>query len=107
VNAEPASAPGFVPLDVRFPGSRDEQFEAFVADVGPYIPVPVPGLGPVGVPGGGALQAVVARVIPGGPPEPDQWRPDVGRLETDVLPVVQDLRIYIHGDWWFHRAHDD
>jgi hypothetical protein len=56
-------------------------------------PVPVPGLGPVGVPGGGALQAVVARVIPGGPPEPDQWGPDVDRLETDVLPVVQDLRI--------------
>lgn len=37
MNAEPASAPGFVPLDVRFPGSRDEQFEAFVADVGPYL----------------------------------------------------------------------
>ena len=34
MNAEPASAPGFAPLDVRFPGSRDEQFEAFVADVG-------------------------------------------------------------------------
>jgi len=37
VNAEPASAPRFAPLDVRFPRSRDEQFEAFVADIGPYL----------------------------------------------------------------------
>lgn len=28
---------GAVPLDVRFPGSRDEQFEAFVAHLGPYL----------------------------------------------------------------------
>lgn len=44
MNAEPASAPeaawpsGARPgVDVRFPGSRDEHFEAFVADVGPYL----------------------------------------------------------------------
>jgi len=44
VNAEPISAPaatepfgGRLRLEVRLSGSRDEQFEAFVADVGPYL----------------------------------------------------------------------
>ncbi|MEU7876522.1 SigE family RNA polymerase sigma factor [Dactylosporangium sp. NPDC049140] len=44
MNAEPANAPGATGppgamphVEVRFPGSRDEQFAAFVADVGPYL----------------------------------------------------------------------
>jgi RNA polymerase sigma-70 factor (sigma-E family) len=44
VNAEPVSAPEVAPppgayprIEVRFAGSRDEQFEAFVADAGPYL----------------------------------------------------------------------
>jgi RNA polymerase sigma-70 factor (sigma-E family) len=44
VNAEPVSAPEAIEpsgsrprVEVRISGSRDEQFEAFVADVGPYL----------------------------------------------------------------------
>lgn len=44
MNAEPISAAaatgpsgGRLRLEVRLSGSRDEQFEAFVADVGPYL----------------------------------------------------------------------
>jgi RNA polymerase sigma-70 factor (sigma-E family) len=44
VNAEPVSAPGAAEpfgahpgFDVRWFGSKDQQFEAFVADVGPYL----------------------------------------------------------------------
>lgn len=44
MNAEPVSLPeaatepfGDQYVDVRFPGSRDDQFEAFVAEVGPYL----------------------------------------------------------------------
>jgi RNA polymerase sigma-70 factor (sigma-E family) len=40
MNAEPVSAAEATAsphVDVRFPGGRDDQFEAFVADVGPYL----------------------------------------------------------------------
>jgi hypothetical protein len=56
-------------------------------------PLPVPGLGTVGVPGGNALRALVAHVVPGQPPGPDQRRADVDRLETDLLPVVEKLEL--------------
>jgi hypothetical protein len=56
-------------------------------------PLPVPGLGMVTVPGGGAVHAALVRLVPGAPPGPDQWGTDVDRLETDVLPVVEDLKL--------------
>jgi RNA polymerase sigma-70 factor (sigma-E family) len=43
VNAEPVSAPAVEPagvyphVELQWPRSRDEQFEAFVADAGPYL----------------------------------------------------------------------
>ena len=56
-------------------------------------PVPVPGLGPVGVPGDAGVRAMVRGLIPGVPPGPDQWHGDVDRLEADVLPVVEELEV--------------
>jgi hypothetical protein len=56
-------------------------------------PLPVPGLGTVSAPGGDALRALVERSLPGGPPGSDQWQSDVGRLETEVLPVVEELEL--------------
>jgi hypothetical protein len=54
-------------------------------------PLPVPGLGTVNVPGGGAVRAVVRDLFPGLPPGPGQWPEDVDRIETELLPVVQEL----------------
>ena len=56
-------------------------------------PLPAPGLGSVSVPGGNALRALVLGPFPGDAPRPDQRHADVDRLQTDVLPVVEDLRI--------------
>jgi hypothetical protein len=56
-------------------------------------PLPVPGLGTVSAPGGHAVRALVGGLVPGQPPGPDQWHADVDRLETDVLPVVEELNL--------------
>ncbi len=57
-------------------------------------PLPVPGLGTMTGPGGGARQDEVGGSVPDGP---DQWQADVARLETEVLPVVEDLELsYYH-----------
>jgi hypothetical protein len=56
-------------------------------------PVTVPGFGPVSVPGSGALQAMVASVLPDQPPGPEQWPEDVDRLESELLPVIENLHI--------------
>ena len=56
-------------------------------------PLPAPGLGAVSVPGGNALRVLVLGPFPGGAARPDQRHADVDRLETDVLPVVEELRI--------------
>lgn len=56
-------------------------------------PVPVPGVGPVSVPGSHDLRAMIRNIIPGQPPGPDQWPGDVDRLEAELLPVVEELRV--------------
>ena len=56
-------------------------------------PVPVPGVGSVSVPGGNGVRALVAKVVPGFLPSPDQWPGEVDRLEKSVLPVVQRLEV--------------
>jgi hypothetical protein len=56
-------------------------------------PLPVTGLGTVSVPGGAAVRALVGGLVPGGPPAPSQWPADVDRLETEVLPVVEELEV--------------
>jgi len=58
--------------------------------------VPVPGVGPVSVPGSHAIRAAINDIIPGWPPGPDDWPGDVDRLESEVLPVVQRLRVYYY-----------
>jgi hypothetical protein len=56
-------------------------------------PVPVPGLGTVSVPGSSAFRALVTGHIPGMAPGSDQRHSDVDRLETELLPVVEDLEL--------------
>ncbi len=56
-------------------------------------PVPVPGVGPVSVPGSHAIRAAIDDMIPARPPGPDDWSGDVDRLESEVLPVVQRLGV--------------
>jgi hypothetical protein len=58
-------------------------------------PLPVPGLGAVSLPGGHALRGVVGGFVPD-VLGPDQWHADVDRLEAEVLPVVEDLRVYYY-----------
>jgi hypothetical protein len=56
-------------------------------------PLPIPGRGPVSVPGSQGLRAAVARFLPGQPPGPDQWRADVDRLQAQLLPVLAELNL--------------
>lgn len=56
-------------------------------------PVPVPGLGPLSVPGGGVVQAAVRVFAPDIPPGPWQWDDDVERLDTHLLPLVEELYV--------------
>lgn len=63
-------------------------------------PVPVPGVGPVSVPGSHAIRAAINDIIPARPPGPDDWPGDVDRLESEVLPVVQRLRV----DYYLYEA---
>jgi hypothetical protein len=56
-------------------------------------PLPVPGLGTASVPGGDALQAMVGDFFPVGPPGPDRRQADVDRLETNVLPIAEELEL--------------
>jgi hypothetical protein len=58
-------------------------------------PLPVPGGGNVSLPGSRGLRAAVAHIMPG-PPKADQWGEDVNRLERDVLPVVEELRVFYY-----------
>jgi hypothetical protein len=58
-------------------------------------PLPVPGLGATNVPGDGGIRDDVGSS--GDPRSSDKWQADVDRLETEVLPVVEDLRLsYYH-----------
>jgi hypothetical protein len=59
-------------------------------------PLPVPGVGTVSLPGSAALQALAEGLFPGGPPGPDQQQSDVDRLETQVLPVVEELNLSVN-----------
>ncbi|GGM47168.1 hypothetical protein [Dactylosporangium sucinum] len=57
-------------------------------------PIPVPGGATVTLPGSATVREMVARLVPGVPPEPGQWPGDVDRLDRTVRPVVQQLRVY-------------
>jgi hypothetical protein len=59
-------------------------------------PLPVPGVGNVSVPGSQALRALATKSFPFGPPGSDQRRADVDRLETEVLPVVEELDLSLY-----------
>ncbi|SCG79064.1 hypothetical protein GA0070609_5772 [Micromonospora echinaurantiaca] len=59
-------------------------------------PLPVPGAGTVSVPGSSAIQALAGRFLPVGPPGPSQRQADVDSLETEVLPVVEDLKVSLY-----------
>jgi hypothetical protein len=61
-------------------------------------PVPVPGVGTVTVPGSQALRAMVADVIPGRPPGPDEWSDDVDSIEKYLLPVLDQLQVTYYLD---------
>ncbi|MEN3616083.1 hypothetical protein AAH979_42260 [Plantactinospora sp. ZYX-F-223] len=55
-------------------------------------PLSVPGLGTVSVPGGEAIRAL-GDLVPGRAPGFDQRHADVDRLETEVLPAVEELEV--------------
>jgi len=60
-------------------------------------PLPVPGAGTVvGVPGGESVQDLARDLFPVGPPGPGRRQADVDRLETDVLPVVEELELSLY-----------
>ncbi|MEU7876523.1 hypothetical protein [Dactylosporangium sp. NPDC049140] len=59
-------------------------------------PLPVPGVGPVSLPGSNTLRAVIADFVPGAPPGPRRWPSDVDRLEKEVLPVIEELRVFYY-----------
>jgi hypothetical protein len=59
-------------------------------------PLPVPGVGTVSVPGSQALRALARDSFPFGPPGSDQRQADVDRLETGVLPVVEELDLSLY-----------
>jgi hypothetical protein len=54
-------------------------------------PLPIPGRGPVSVPGSQGLRALVVRFLPGQPPAANQWRADIDRLQARLLPVLEEL----------------
>lgn len=55
-------------------------------------PVPVPGLGPVDLPGAAAIRDAAGGLLPG-PPGPDEWLADVDRLDAEVRPLAEELRL--------------
>lgn len=59
-------------------------------------PLPVPGVGTVTVPGSQPLRALASRSFPFGPPGADQRQAEVNRLESEVLPVVEDLDLSLY-----------
>jgi hypothetical protein len=56
-------------------------------------PVPVPGLGRVSVPGASAIRDAMEDYLPTVPPGPDDWPDDVDRLEAEVRPVAEELKL--------------
>jgi hypothetical protein len=59
-------------------------------------PLPVPGAGTVGVPGSESVQDLARDLFPIGPPGPGRQQADVDRLDTDVLPVVEELELSLY-----------
>jgi hypothetical protein len=48
------------------------------------------------VPGGESVQNLARDLFPVGPPGPGRRQTDVDRLETDVLPVVEELKLSLY-----------